>query len=49
MTEKVKQRPQGWNSIPTTPPADMLEFYGDQFSLPVLLHDGYDIMPVVAR
>jgi len=42
-------RPAGWNSIPQTPPVEVMEFYGDQFSAPVLLHDGNAIMPEIAR
>ncbi|WP_232341272.1 dATP/dGTP pyrophosphohydrolase domain-containing protein [Burkholderia pseudomallei] len=41
--------PAGWSRVPNIPPAEVLEFYGDQYSLPVLLHDGERIMSVVAR
>ncbi|WP_244143142.1 hypothetical protein [Burkholderia multivorans] len=41
--------PAGWNCVPNIPPAEVIEFYGDQYSEPVLLHDGKTIMPVVAR
>ncbi|MDR9177946.1 hypothetical protein [Burkholderia multivorans] len=41
--------PAGWNCVPNIPPAEVIEFYGAQYSAPVLLHDGKTIMPVVAR
>ncbi|HDR9758766.1 hypothetical protein KDX16_33610 [Burkholderia vietnamiensis] len=41
--------PVGWRRVPDIPAAETLEFYGDQYSVPVLLHDGERIMPVVAR
>ncbi|WP_260430408.1 hypothetical protein [Burkholderia stagnalis] len=41
--------PAGWSRVPNIPPAEVLEFYGDKYSLPVLLHDGERIMSVVAR
>ncbi|MBN3776188.1 hypothetical protein G3O06_01240 [Burkholderia sp. Ac-20345] len=41
--------PVGWRRVPDIPAAETLEFYGDQYSVPVLLHDGERIMPVAAR
>ncbi|HEP6431528.1 TPA: hypothetical protein VDB83_005860 [Burkholderia cenocepacia] len=38
-----------WNVAPAIPPADQLPFYGDQYSVPVLLNDGEAIIPEVAR
>lgn len=38
-----------WQAIPDTPPIEEMDFYGDQYSAPVLLHDGSKILPVVAR
>lgn len=40
---------QGWSAIPNTPPVEVMDWYGDQFSAPVLLRDGDEILPVVAR
>jgi hypothetical protein len=38
-----------WQSIPKTPPVEVMEWYGDQYSAPVLLHDGEKVLDFVAR
>ncbi|WP_334043659.1 hypothetical protein [Burkholderia ambifaria] len=38
-----------WNFAPAVPTTDELPFYGDQYSVPVLLNDGNAIIPEVAR
>ncbi|WP_199031324.1 hypothetical protein [Ralstonia sp. ASV6] len=38
-----------YKTIPDIPHAENLDFYGEQYSVPVLLHDGDDFLPVVAR
>lgn len=47
--QDVARAPEGWNSIPNTPAVEVMEWYGEQFSEPVLLHDGELILPFVAR
>jgi hypothetical protein len=46
----VEQDERGaWQSTQKTPPVEFMEWYGDQFSAPVLLHDGEKVLDVVAR
>ncbi|MBN3729474.1 hypothetical protein [Burkholderia sp. Tr-20390] len=38
-----------WERLPATPPVEALQFYGEQFSAMVLLNDGEQVLPLVAR
>lgn len=44
------QAPNTWNAIPSLPPVEVMEWYGDQFSAPVLLRDAdRKVLMFVAR
>ena len=42
-------RDSAWHAIPMLPPAELLDYYGDQYSVPVLLRSGEEIVSTVAR
>lgn len=44
------QAPSNWKAIPSLPPVEVMEWYGEQFSVPVLLRDAdHKVLLFIAR